>query len=318
VTIAGEVQAIRRGAALIARPSVATIEISGADRVRYANGMLSCDVTALSIGDGRRAVKATHRGRIEALVRARMGDASIFLDVAARSIAERLMSSLGALIVMDDVALRDVSALRSVLAVYGPGARTVLGPLDPGELERSGFRTIGDATVIKDSWLGVEGYEVQVPPAAFHALLDRLTAAGAVPVSDAAIDVVRIEHGIPVEGAEIDDDTIPMEARLDHLIDFEKGCYVGQEVIARATNLGQIKHILIGLDVAGERVPRKGAPIAVGGKETGKVTSGVRSPGLGRVIALGFVRKVDDVPGMPVTIDDPPGIEATVAALPFI
>ena len=131
--------------------------------------------------------------------------------------------------------------------------------------------------------------------------------------------------GWPRDGVDIDVDTIPMEARLEPAIDFKKGCYVGQEVIARAHNLGGVKHILVGLSFEGDTPPPAGATLvsADESKNTGEVTSAVASPTLGRAIGLGYVRVAHQAPGTSLVVHAPgdsgaPIGRAEVASLPLV
>ena len=313
-----EVDAIRTGAAVVLRPEVRTLELTGPDRVRFLNGMVSNDVAKLSSGRGMLAIKANNKGRIEGVLRVRMTEDALLIDVR-EAVAPKILEVLDKFIVMDDCAVRDVSNERGVLGVYGPESKKVLAAigLDPGSVEPHAFVVKDDATIVRDTWLGVDGYELHSPSA--EALKERLVASGAKPVSLEAIDAARIEAGVPIDGVDLDDDTIPLEARLQHAIDFAKGCYVGQEVISRATNFGQVRHLLVGLDMGGERPPPAGARIMSSGKETGEITSAVMSPTLGRPIGLGYVRTADDVVGNWVTIEHEGQVwEAVIAALPFV
>jgi folate-binding protein YgfZ len=261
------------------------------------------------------AVKANNKGRVEGVLRVRMGAEAIYIDVL-EVVAAKIRDVLEKFIIMDDCAVRDVSNERTVAAVYGPESRRVLSSagLDPGALEPLAFAAVGEHTIIRDTWLGVDGYELHGPD-----ILERLLASGAKPVSAEAVDAMRIEAGVPIDGADLDEEVIPLEARLEHAIDFAKGCYVGQETIARASNFGQVRHVLVGFDIGGERAPPPGARILSGNKETGEITSAVVSPTLGRPIGMGYVRKSDDLIGNWVTIEhEGQQWEATVAALPFV
>lgn len=306
---------VRRGAGVALRTEIRTLEVTGADRVRYLNGMLSNDVSKLSVGEGLLAVKPNNKGKIEGLVRVRMMDEAVRLDLRD-VVAAHVQEVLEKFIIMDDCAIRDVSDTREVLGVYGPRARDALGNLDPGELAPHAWMQVADVVVIRDPWLGVDGYELHVPFGQAKSVAVGLTAE---PFSAEALEAMRIEAGVPIDGVDLGDDTIPMEARLERAIDFKKGCYIGQEVISRATNLGGIRHILVGFDVAGDEPPPQGAKVTRAGKVTGEVTSAVMSPTLGRLIAMGYVHKKDEIPGNPVTIEqDGKTWEATVANLPFV
>ncbi|HKQ31794.1 MAG TPA: glycine cleavage T C-terminal barrel domain-containing protein, partial [Thermodesulfobacteriota bacterium] len=127
------------------------------------------------------------------------------------------------------------------------------------------------------------------------------------------------EAGIPLYGTDMDEETIPIEADIWNALSFEKGCYVGQEVVARIKWRGHVNRHLSGLVMSDERIPRKGSEIFVGEKKIGYVTSAVQSPAVGKPIALGYVRREYIEPGTPVLVKLPDGSfsEARVTPLPF-
>ncbi|MCK6551220.1 hypothetical protein L6R52_35625 [Myxococcota bacterium] len=322
--IDAEVKVLRTGAGVLARPDVKTLRLVGPDRVRFLNGMVSNDVAALAPGQGVLAVKTSSKGRVEALVRVRAASDALLLDVTA-AVAERTRATLEQFIIMDDCVISDVSAERDVVSIVGPEGAHVLAAAGfdgAAALAPHASTSIGDVTVVADPSLGVPGFELHAPAGQGEAIALRLVAAGASPVSLAALDVVRVEAGVPADGRELDDETFPMEARLEHAISFSKGCYIGQEVIARATNFGGVKHILVGLVVDGDALPEEGAPIFVEGSDVraGELTSIVRSPTLGRTIALGFVRRTEEAVGTRLVVASASvgRVGATVAALPFV
>lgn len=319
-TLAGEVHELRLGAGVLARPSVSTLRLTGPDRARFLEGMVSNAVGALAPGQGTLAVKTSNRGRVEALVRVRAEEEALLIDVD-RSVAGRLRETLDRFIIMDDCAIADVSGERQVASIFGARSAEVLGRagLDPGPLADHAWARRGEVTVIRDATLLLPGFELHTPGTS-EALVDRLVRAGATPISEHALDVARIEAGAPVDGRDLDEDTIPMEARLERAISLEKGCYVGQEVLARATNLGGVKHLLVGLVVEGDVVPEEGAPLFAGEARVGEVTSVARSPSLGAIIALGYVRRTEEAAGTRLTLRLERGLslEATVTGLPFV
>lgn len=312
-----EVKAIWDAAAVLARPDVATLELTGPDRVRFLNGMVSNDVARLTPGKGLFALKTSSRGRVEGVLRVRALEDRFRVDLSA-GVAERVRAILEQFIIMDDCAVRDVSSERDVVSIFGPRANDVIGAPD---LEPHAFAVEPERVVIKDAMLGLLGYELHVPRGEGDAVARRLVDNGAVPMSFEALDVARIEAGTPLDGRDIDDDTIPMEARLERGLSFEKGCYVGQEVIARATNLGGVKHILVGLAIDGDALPAPGAAILLGesGTQIGELTSVARSVSLGRIIGLGYVRRAHETPGTRLRIDVAGApVAASVAELPFV
>lgn len=295
VNIQAQVEALRNGAGVCLRPELLTLKVSGPDRVRYLNGMLTNDVTALNVGDAHRSVKTTHKGKVQGVLRVRAEAEALLVDVlevAAPVVAEALLK----LLIMDDATLSDATPERSVLSIQGADAAGLMtrAGYDVDGLASMQHRASDGVTLIRDDLHGVPGYEVHLAPADSAEVLRKLLDEGGVAVSPEAIKVLRVEAGVPIDGDDLDDSTIPLEARLEPAISFTKGCFLGQEVLARAHNLGGVKHILVGLQVEGDVVPEAGAEIFAEGvdKATGEVTSPVFSPACGGVIALGYVRVV--------------------------
>ena len=141
------------------------------------------------------------------------------------------------------------------------------------------------------------------------------TAGGAVPFGHRAAETFRIEAGRPKFPADMNEETIALEARLDGAISFTKGCYVGQEVVSRATYIGQVHRQFVGFVLDAETPPAPHAAVAVAGKSVGSVTSAARSAWLGKTLALGYIRREHAAPETPVTVAGGP---ACVASLPFV
>ena len=323
--LAEEVAALRTAAGFWPRPEVYTLVLEGPDRVRFLNGMVTNDVAKLEPGTGHASIKATPRGRVEGVLRVRCLASALHVEVEETT-AQAVATSLSQMVIVDDVTLSDGTPQRAVIALYGPKSAEALALLGlPIPAELHAFNAQQGVTVIRDDLFGPEGFELHVPADGLDDWQRRLSDAQAVSVSADAADVVRIEFGRPRDGVDIDADTIPMEARLEAALDFTKGCFVGQEVIARAHNLGGVKHHLVGLDFGSETPPPVGAHLVADadGKATGEVTSAVYSPTLNRAIGLGFVRVAHESPGTVLTIraDGSDGAaalgQAKVATLPF-
>jgi folate-binding protein YgfZ len=176
-----------------------------------------------------------------------------------------------------------------------------------------------DALIVRTDEAGVDGYDVIVDRAALDAVRHALVAAGAAPASPEDLETVRVECGRPLFGADLDSDTIPLEAGLDaRAISRSKGCYVGQEVIVRVQDRGhgRVARRLVGLTLDGDAaVPPRGATIRAADREAGRVTSAVWSPSLARPVALGYLHRDFVEPGTHVSID---GADAVVTALPLV
>lgn len=287
-----------------------SIRVVGPDRARFLNGMLSNDVLHLEPGLGRWAVKATHKGRIEGLVRVRARTDDVVLDVGEPS-AERVAGQLNDYIVADDCELEDETPERDVVFVFGVRAEDIVGELvDPAAATLADLAHLSKdgLTAVAERRLEVPGFELHVPAGQGPAWVEKVVAAGAERVSRADFDVLRVESKVPTDGPELNLEVFPMEARLDYAVDYRKGCYIGQEVITRATTQGAVRHILVGFDL-GER--REGFAAAGtelwpedGKKPAGEITTAVWSPHHGRALGLGYVRKQHEAPGTELRAGD--------------
>jgi len=165
---------------------------------------------------------------------------------------------------------------------------------------------------------GEAGFRLAAPAGAARRVARALALAGRplglVVGSGEAFEILRIEAGTPRFGAELGPDVLPAEARLEIAIAFDKGCYTGQEIVARVESRGRVRRRLVGLCLRGETAPAPGAPIEVDALAVGEVTSGCVSPMCG-AIGLGFVRVPHDAPGSQLLVGGRP---ARVAALPFV
>lgn len=314
-------RAARTAAVWARRPEIRTLELTGPDRARYLNGQVTQDVLALRPGQGAMAVKTSAKGRCEALLRVRVREGAVLVDLR-EIVAEPTRAALERYIIMDDCEVRDVSGTRAVLTVIGPQRRAALaaaGLSVPEELAPHAFVEVDGITVIADRTLGLDALELHGPPARIEAIARGLT----VPEAPAeALEILRVEEGVPVDGQDLDVETIPLEAHLEHAISMTKGCYTGQEVIARATNLGGVNWSLVGLVVEGDRPLAVDAALRAeasaegddAAKVQGQVTSVVWSPRVEAWIALGFVRKAYQDAGARLWSGDR---AVTVAALPF-
>jgi folate-binding protein YgfZ len=186
---------------------------------------------------------------------------------------------------------------------------------------RWGFQ--GSAAIVaRTDILGVRGHDLFVERAHAADLREALTAAGAVRADHEAAEAVRVESGRPLFGADMDEDTIPLEAGIeDRAISFTKGCYVGQEVIIRVMHRGggRVARKLVGLTpdaAAPDALPPAGTVLRAAGREVGRLTSVVRSPALGRAIALGYVARDLAQPGTKVDVASDGS--AVVTRLPFV
>jgi folate-binding protein YgfZ len=173
--------------------------------------------------------------------------------------------------------------------------------------------------VVRATSTGEEGYEVWVNApgmeAVWGAACGQAPTYGMLPCGSEAMETLRIEAGIPRYGQELGEDVIPLEAGLVNALSFNKGCYIGQEIVERARSRGHVNWKLMGLVVHAPEPPQPGEKVVVEGREVAEVTSSCVSPTLGKTIALAYVRREFSEPGAQLTFAS--GITAAVAALPF-
>lgn len=310
---ADRADAVRRGAGLFALEQRGVVHVGGGDALRWLNGMISADVAALE-PDAEcahaHALLLTPIGRIIAELHVVARPDGFWLELQ-RDVLGEVMARLEKYVIADDVSLRDVSDAWRRLGLEGPEADAILEATRPA-LEAAG------AVTARFGWSGERCVQLFVPAAAFEAARSSLSEAGRerslVDADADTLEVLRIESGTPRQGAELDEEVLPPEARLDDCISTTKGCYTGQEVIARIASRGQVKHLLVGLRLEAGELPPAGAPIQVDGRRVGEVTSAAHSNPAG-AIALGYVQRPHDQADTAV---DVAGRAARVAALPFV
>ena len=322
------IEATRESAGLYDMASRGLIEVRGEDRVRWLDGMISGDVEALAAaesGSGCYATLLTNRGAIIAdLHVGRIGD--VLLLESLREEIPRIRETLDRFIIADDVELVDRSETSAVLGLEGPRAPEILAQALAGSAEPPASddwcegEISGSAVLIGAfGFSGEAGYQIRMAPgqrAAVEAALDAATGDDAPLVrGDAeALEVLRIEAGLPALGRELDEEVLPPEARLERAISTSKGCYVGQEIVARLRARGQVNHLLVGLALEADALPAEGTVLTAEGRRTGEITSRTQSPARGP-IALGYVRREHAEPGTTVDFDSG---RARVVELPFV
>ena len=312
--------AARRFAGLFRLEDRGLLRIEGADRVRWLDGMLSNDVASLEPGparSGSHALLLTRQGRIVADPHVLLRDESIWLELSRAAVAHT-RETLERFVIADDVALHDASQEIERIALEGPGAAGLVLPELAAdactEVELAGTRVVVAAFALA----GSGGRQILAPTgsadAVAAALLRAGSAQGLMEGGAEALEILRIEAGLPRLGAELDEEVLPAEARLEAVVSTTKGCYTGQEVVARMASRGRVAHLLVGLAFAEGPPPQPGERVREADREVGEVTSSCVSPVAGP-IALGFVRSAHAEPGTKLRVGDR---EARVAALPFV
>lgn len=329
-------RALRETAGLLDRSARGRIRLTGADRRAYLQGLLTNDIAALTSGTGCYAAYLTPQGRMIADMRVfEMGD-RILADLEG-DVADLVASRWAQFIFSEDVQVEPLSSSTAQLGVYGPRAADVIESAlaagrTPGEQspEAEMLRSMAlyanarwdfqgvPVFVLRSDDVGVQGFDLVVGMERKGALSDLLITSGAAIVGSEAAEICRIEAGRPRFHVDMDEDTIPLEAGIeDRAISLTKGCYVGQEIIIRVLHRGhgRVARKLVGMTFEPHAaVPARGDTILSGEREIGSITSAVKSPAVGRPIALGYVHRDFVQPGTPVTVAGAPG---TVTEVPF-
>ncbi len=259
-----EYEALTHTVGLIDLPDMGVLRLRGADRVRFLNAMVTNDVAKLSVGMSCDALLTTTKGRVvaEIVVLARADELVVLV---LQGLTSRVFEALDSHIIADDVQLTDMTAEMSLLALEGPKSRDVIWRIFPREPlplelhkftenEYQGLR----ATVLRRTLTGEKGFVVMSSRGDGERLRDYLLQSGVGMdmrvVGRVAWNVRRVEAGIPWYGADVTEDNFPKEARLDDHVNYEKGCYMGQEPIARMHYRGHPNWLLVGL-AAGDDAP---------------------------------------------------------------
>jgi glycine cleavage system T protein len=323
-----EYQALRHGVGLCDLSHLGLVRITGKDRQRFLHAMVSNDTQSLQPGQGCYATFLNVKGHLVADFRVYAEPEAYLLEMEPQ-VVRTFVETLDTFIISEDVVLHDESGIWGCLALQGPQATELLTlALGQAMPTLAPYASVAAALAghaircIQRSYTGEPGYILLTPAAAlldvWQALWAHREACDARAVGLEMLDVARIEAGMPVYGRDMSEETLPLEANLDAAISYTKGCYIGQEVVARIESRGHVNRKLVGLLLQGDALPASGATIISPQREVGWITSAAYSPARQQNIALGYVRREALTPGtsLEVQIQGQP-LSATVAALPF-
>jgi len=291
-----EHSALRTGCAVIDRSERGRLALSGPDAIEFLNGQVTNELAGLEPGEGRYAAFLTHKGkmlgdlRILALGGAE-GGVELLLDTE-RPALQALFDMIGRFKIGYRVELHKRTLETGEISLIGPRAQELAGAggLGPDEHANAPVELDGLTALAVRTYLGVD---LVCAAADTAALLEALRARGAVPVGEAAAECLRIEAGRPRYGIDLDDTVIPQEAGLnERAVSFTKGCYVGQETVARLFYKGKPNRHLRGLRLSGPA--QTGDELRLGERVVGRLTSVADSPALGP-IGLALLRREADV-----------------------
>ena len=297
----------------------AKISLNGSDRGRWLNGMVTNNVRDLAVGRGVYAFLLNPQGHILGDLLAYNRGESIVVDTDC-SQTEKILATFDHYIIMDDVEVTNLSEQMTALGIAGPRADEMLavagfasGEMQPLQMESVTWRGM-ECTLVRSEDEKHISYEIWLPPSDVRKLWDALIAAGATPVGSEALELQRIVSGIPTYGVDIRERDLPQETEQARALNFNKGCYVGQEIVERIRSRGAVHRKFTGFVAEGAAKIAAGVKIVVGEKEVGEITSAGFLRAADRTIALGYIRREVGTPGREVMIG---AARASVVALPI-
>jgi folate-binding protein YgfZ len=323
-----EYRVLRSGAGIVDCANRVRLRITGTARAKFLQGILTNDVSGLSAGRGLYAAVLTGKGKMQADLTVYALSDWWWVD-AEPELAEKLPGLLSRYTIGTDAAVSNLAATHSILSIYGPNAPRVVAAAFPalsvpsGNLAVSDMDWGGHRLIVADAaYPGTPGFKILAQTEAIEPARRAVLAAGGNAVDPGALEVVRIESGVPRFGIDMSEENFPPEARIEErAISYTKGCYMGQETIARIKTYGHVNRLLVGLHADTDRPVHAGTRIFSTDDETkdiGYVTSSVVSPALGRVITLGYVHRTFEAPGTHVALGTDSRVRATVVSLPFV
>ena len=273
------------------------IELTGADRATFLHNLCTNDIKKLTPGQACEAFFTNVQGKILAHGYVLCYDERLVFDTVADQ-AEAILAHLDRYLIREDVVLMDRSAEQRQWLLAGQRCSQVLESLAAGSLSEQAMRHSQislagcDISRRRLEFAGRNSLLLSCPAERAEEVEKALQAAGATLCGAEAAEILRVEAGTPLYGRDISDKNLPQElARDDRAISFTKGCYLGQETVARIDALGHVNRYLVGLRIAGETIPPAGSAISAGEKTVGEITSAVYSPRLAAPLALAYVRR---------------------------
>lgn len=303
------------------------IEITGADRATWLHNLVTNTVKTLRPGEGNYAFVLNVKGRILLDCNILVLSDRIWLDVDRQWLG-KAVAHLERYHITEDVRLADLSPVYARIALAGPKSADIAAGL--GATQAANMAYLGSTTVVlagkprlmvRNDAAGLFGLEFFVETADAEACRKALMEIGGAaihPIGQAALEVLRIEAGIPVYGQDIDEETLPAETgQLERGVSFVKGCYLGQEIVERMRSRGGLARRLVGLRLSTSSGVRPGSVLRLDGAEAGRLTSFCESYAVGGPIGLGYVKAAHANPGTRLIVEATDPVDAEVCPLPF-
>jgi glycine cleavage system T protein len=324
-----EYKAVRENVGIADLSSRGELRLSGKDHLKFLQGMLSNDLMILEEGKGMYATILTVKGRMISDMRVYKDKEPVFLDLepGMNEIVSELLTKFR---LSYKATIDDLTETLGLISVQGPDSKKLLEllleveipPMNEYDFSKKDFRG-SEIFLVYVNRTGEKGFDIYIENKNIQYLWEELMKHGEAlnikPIGYHTLNTLRIEAGIPVYNLDMDENNIPIEAGLWSALNFEKGCYVGQEVIARIKWRGHVNWHLLGFVIIGDQLAEVGDEIYSGEKKIGRVTSSAFSHKLNKPVCLGYIRREFKEPGNIVSINgtDHPEFQAEVTRLPF-
>ena len=293
ISLKDELTALLAGCG-VNRPDRTLLSLTGRDRVRWLNGMVSNNIRDLAPGHGVYAFVLSPQGHIQADIYAFNRGESLLVETDGAQ-GETVLQIFRKYIIMDKVEIEDLSEKTAIISLSGPKSAELLAalrlPANLAPLQLCDAQLNGTAaTLVRGDNPCVPNYELHVAGDKVNAVWSELLNQGAMPAGHEALEMFRILCGIPKLGQDIRERTLPQETGQDRALNFTKGCYIGQEIVERIRARGAVHRAFVGFEVEGP-APSAGTKIQSEGKDVGELTTVAAWPLKQKLLALGFLRK---------------------------
>lgn len=314
----GEYWAAREKAGIAIRSDLGLLTLVGRDRSTFLNGLLTNDIANLKEHQGIRACLLTPKARIQAELYVHNLGEKLLVETGNAD-PSKIKAVLDRFIITEDVQIQETKGKLTLLTVQGPKAAETINEavrVDVSALQRLANQELGPSTIVNHDRIGKSGYDIILPAEESDAVWQGFLLKGVVPVGATALNILRLEACIPRYGVDIDENTLVLEAGMKDAISFSKGCYMGQETVARATFIGHVNKRLAQF-IANSKVSLGPATkLYVENREAGSITSSDYSPALKNVVGLSYVQRDFAKEGTRVQVRTGQGpVDATITKL---
>jgi folate-binding protein YgfZ len=309
-----EYWAIRNHSGMVDLSHLGLLQVTGKDRLSFLNGLLTNEILKVNEGTGIRSALLNTKARVLADLYLYAREDDLLIDTghvpgpSVRDIFERF-------IITEDVQVKDITSGFVHLTLQGQQAaeniRDLFG-ITFADMKPLQHKMLGPTMILNRDRTGQSGYDMIIPSDEAEAIWQGFLLRGVTPVGLDALEILRLEAGYPRYGVDVDENTIILEAGYKDAISFNKGCYLGQEVVARATHIGRVNKNLVQFQTDSDRVPSAKSKMVASGKEAGYVTSAAFSPSLKVVVGLGYAQRDFAKEGTKLLVESDKGPLATV------